>query len=109
MECNFERLVEMFALMNGDGLDTNQPLKWGFFFMDPAPEPLRCVFKELEGFDYNLERLEQCDDGTWVLEVSKCEVLSAEKLHRRNQAFNELADYCGAELYDGWDAGPTKL
>lgn len=107
MECDFDHLLEMFALMDRDGLDTTQPLKWGFFFMDPAEEPLRCVLQELEGHNYQLERLELADDGkTWVLAVSKCEVLAADKLHRRNQAFNELAEYCGAEFYDGWDVGP---
>ena len=71
-------------------------------------EPLSCVLKELEGHNYQLERLEPTDDGTWVLAVSKCETLAADKLHRRNQAFNELAEYCGAELYDGWDVGPIE-
>lgn len=106
MECDFDQLLEMFAQMSRDGLDTSQPLKWGFFFMDPDVEPLRCVLKELEGHDYQLERLESTDDGIWVLAVSKCEVLAADKLHRRNQSFNELAEYCGAEVYDGWDVGP---
>jgi regulator of ribonuclease activity B len=105
MECNFGRLLEMFDLMNRDGLNTGQPLKWGFFFMDSAVEPLRCVLQELEGHDYQLERLEAAEDGTWVLAVSKCEVLNAEKLHRRNEAFNKLAEHCGAEDYDGWDVG----
>jgi Regulator of ribonuclease activity B len=76
--------------------------------MDPAIEPLHRVLQELEGYNYNLERLEESDDGTWVLAVSKCEALAADKLHRRNQSFNELAEYCGAELYDGWDVGPIE-
>lgn len=84
--------------MERNGFDTSQPLKWGFFFMDPAVDPLQCVQKELEGHDYRLERLERTDDGKlWVLAVSKCEVLAVDKLHRRNQAFNDLAQYCGAE------------
>jgi hypothetical protein len=82
MECDFDQLLNMFALMERDGFDTSQPLKWGFFFTDPAAEPLRCVLQELEGHNYLLERLELADDGTtWVLAVNKCEVLTADKLH----------------------------
>jgi hypothetical protein len=74
--------------MARNGFDTSQPLKWGFFFMDSAVEPLRRVLKELDSHNYRLERLEPADDGTWVLAVSKCEVLAVDKLHLRNQSFN---------------------
>jgi hypothetical protein len=30
------------------------------------------------------------------------EILTPEKLHKRNIAFNELARHCEVELYDGW-------
>ncbi|GAA3934944.1 hypothetical protein GO495_15045 [Chitinophaga oryziterrae] len=36
------------------------------------------------------------NNGGWRLYVT-------EKLHKRNLAFNELADYCEVGLYDGWD------
>jgi Regulator of ribonuclease activity B len=107
MECDLAKLQEMFALMTRDGLDLSQPLKWGFFFMNAHPEPLRCVVQELQSHKYEVERLEPADDGTWVLAVSKVEVLPIDKLHRRNQGFNELAAQCGADLYDGWDVGPV--
>ena len=76
--------------------------------MDSDPEPLRRIVKELDGHNYLVERLEQADNGTWVLAVSKCEILAVDKLHRRNLAFNDLAEHCGAALYDGWDVGPIR-
>ena len=52
--------------------------------------------------------LHGADDGAWVLQVSKTEVLAADKLHRRNLAFNDLAAHCGVDSYDGWDVGKPE-
>jgi hypothetical protein len=106
MECNEDSIKKMFARMTSDGWDTTKPLKWGFVFMHNEPEALRSVVKELDGHTYAIDRFEENEDGLWVLAVSKNEVLTPEKLHRRNLAFNDLASYCGVALYDGWDVGP---
>jgi len=98
----------MFAKMKSNGWDTTLPLKWGFFFVHPNEAPLHSVYEELKDHDYRLESLHHADDGQWVLQVSKTEILTAEKLHRRNMAFNELAEHCGVDLYDGWDVGKPE-
>ena len=103
MKASIESVRQTWDRMRVDGVDLTQPLEWGFFFVDQASEPLRRVFAELESAGYVLEELARSDDGMWTLHVSKREVLEPERLHRRNLAFNELAEYCGADLYDGWD------
>jgi hypothetical protein len=103
MQSDLNNIQDLFAKMQKDGFDTNSNLKWGFFFFNRNVEGLNKVYKELDGHDYNLESLEKDDDGEWRLYVTKIEVLTAEKLHKRNLAFNELADYCEVDLYDGWD------
>jgi hypothetical protein len=108
MICSLENVLEIFARMEADGWNTATPLKWGFFFVHSTKEPLNAVFAELKGHNYKVESLHQTDDGKWVLQVSKTEVLPAEKLHRRNVAFNDLAEHCGVELYDGWDVGKAE-
>ncbi len=105
MNCSLERLLAMFAMMEADGFNASTTMKWGFFFVHSSEEPLNAVFAELKNHNYTFESLHQADSGKWVLQVSKTEVLSAEKLHRRNMAFNDLAEHCGVELYDGWDVG----
>ena len=105
MEIDIEHLREMFARMASDGFDIQSPLKWGFFFVDPNKTNLLKVHAELSDHGYHIEDLHESDDGNWVLQVSKTEVLSLEKLHRRNLAFNELAEFCEVSLYDGWDVG----
>lgn len=105
MNASLDRLHSTFHKMTAEGWDMAGPLKWGFFFVDIDPDKLRQLFGELEDHGYHIEELHQTDDQDWVLQVSKTEVLAAEKLHRRNLAFNELAAACGVALYDGWDVG----
>jgi hypothetical protein len=108
MDPNLETVQALFAKMNADGLDTSKPLKWGFFFMDKTKDNLLEVVHELSGYNYMVDSLHRSDDGTWVLLVNKVEVLTPENLHKRNIAFNELAEHCGVELYDGWDVGNSE-
>ena len=105
MVTSLESLQDVFNKMNNEGWNTNSMLKWGFFFFDKDQDKLLSLFTELENHTYQIEELHQTDDDDWVLHVSKLDVLTPEKLHRRNIAFNELAAHCGVELYDGWDVG----
>ena len=57
----------------------------------------------MEQHDYKVENFEKNDGNEWTLKVSKIDILTPEKLHKRNIAFNELAGYCDVKLYDGWD------
>jgi hypothetical protein len=109
MRSDLKKLRAMFVRMKADGeLDPTKPLTWGFFFMDPTRKNLSKVAKELDGQDYVTASLHQTDEGTWVLQLSRVERLTAEGLHERNVAFNELAERCGVALYDGWDVGTAN-
>jgi hypothetical protein len=103
MQSNLNNIQTLFDKMAQDGFDTNGDLKWGFFFIHRQKEGLEKVFNELKDHGYKLEKLEQLDIKEWMLYVTKIETLAAEKLHRRNIAFNELAEFCEVDLYDGWD------
>ncbi len=93
-----------------NGWDTNSPMKWGFFFYDKDKENLHAVYAELEESGYTLEDIYQVEDNDnyWTLNATKIDTLTPEKLHKRNLAFNDLADYCGVKCYDGWDVERTK-
>jgi hypothetical protein len=108
MQCSLESVLALFATMTADGWDTAAPLTWAFFFVDARKGPLLKVSGVLKDHRYTAEPLYQSEDGAWVLQVTKTEALTAEILHRRNQAFNDLAKHCGCELYDGWDVGKAK-
>jgi hypothetical protein len=103
MNSNLDNITHIFDQMAYNGWDTSGNLKWGFFFVDASKEKLVAVYKELEEKDYVLEDIYLTEDNRWTLQVSKIDTLTPEKLHKRNLAFNELVQYCGAELYDGWD------
>jgi hypothetical protein len=103
MESDLKGLKDAFEKMQKDGFKIEDPLKWGFFFIDRDKDKLVQVFEELKDHDYKLESLRKNGGGEWMLTVSKLDTLTPEKLHKRNIAFNELADYCSVSLYDGWD------
>jgi hypothetical protein len=111
MECDLERLKQMFSKMAEDGLDTSKPLKWGFFFVASNKDNLMAVYNELKDHTYVLEELreDEEDKDVWILHVSKIDTLTCEKLHRRNLSFNELAGSMAVESYDGWDVDAKSI
>lgn len=107
MQPDFDNLLALFEKMHTDVFDTSKELKWGFFFFNNNKEGLECVFNELKDHGCRMEALTS-DDGECKLQVSKIDVLTAEKLHKRNIAFNALAGHCNVDLYDGWDVEKLK-
>lgn len=105
MQTNLDSLKQVFEKMENDGLDTSQPLKWGYFFFNKAKDNLIEAFKEIEEREYTLENIFQNEDNDWVMEISKIEVHDPESLNNRNEAMNRLAEHFEIELYDGWDVG----
>ncbi|MGI4867283.1 MAG: ribonuclease E inhibitor RraB [Janthinobacterium lividum] len=105
MNSSLQNLEELFSQMQRDGLDTSLTMKWGFFFLDKNKKKLAEVFTELEDSNYKLESIYKAETSSklWTLHVSKLDILTPEKLHKRNLAFNNLADHCEIALYDGWD------
>lgn len=47
-------LMEMFQLVESQGLSTDQELLWGYFFIDKDPEKLKAMIPELESRGYTL-------------------------------------------------------
>jgi len=110
MQSDLNRLTEVFEHLKANGFNVNAPLNWGFYFIDQSKKNLASLFEELKEKNYTLEAIYKADskDKEWILHVSKIDTLTPEKLHRRNIAFNELADYCDVEFYDGWDVERIK-
>ena len=104
MNSNLDRLVESFDKMKSNGFDVDAPLIWGFYFIDKNKKKLKALFDELKEKNYILIDIYKSEGGDeWTLHASKIDILTPEKLHKRNNAFNDLADSCDVELYDGWD------
>jgi len=103
MECSLENIEHLFKEMAQNGFDTSKPLKWGFYFLSKDQNKLLEVYAQLEEKAYQQEEIRYTEDGMWQLFATKVDILTELKLHKRNMAFNELAEYCAVELYDGWD------
>jgi len=102
MKPNKENINYIFSRMESDGWDINKPLKWGFFFFSNKKENLNKIFEELSDYKYKIESIHKNEDNEWVMKVYKIESLVPDKLHRRNIAFNELAEAYDS-IYDGWE------
>lgn len=92
--------IGVFEDLKSKGFDTSNRLIWSFFFFNDDEIKLRKIIKELDGYGYTSE-LSKFEDE-YRLIVNKIEMLTPEKLEKRNMAFSELADYCDV-LYDGWE------
>lgn len=108
MITDFPNTKKVLAGIEQSGWNLQEPHKWSYYFYDENRQALNRLFEELSDDKFQLESLTQSDDEEWILHVSKIEVLTAEKLHRRNMAFNELAETCNVQLYDGWDIEKVK-
>ncbi|NIK43817.1 ribonuclease E inhibitor RraB [Xanthomonas arboricola] len=91
------------------------PLRWEYFFADPAQQPLQHLAEQLTGDGYRVidiflgERDE--DDGddeeSYFLHVDKLEQHTIESLNQRNAQFDALAKRFHVAAYDGMDVGPA--
>jgi len=104
VESNEEDIESIYANMKSEGWNIDEPLVWGFFFYSNEEGKLNSIFEELSEHEYKIESIHENEDSEWVMQVQKIETLAADKLHRRNIAFNELAEAYGS-YYDGWDVG----
>jgi hypothetical protein len=105
MISNLDHIREMFAKITAGGWNVAEPLQYGYFFFNSSREPLEAAERWLSDKGYRAESYHQTDGGTWVLQLSKIEIQSAESLHKRNQARNDLAEHFEIDLYHGWDVG----
>ena len=103
MKIDFNSIDTIFRKMELDGFDISKPLRWGFHFIDTNKANLEDLFNELKDYGYVIDTFEKNNSTEWQLRVVKEDILDAEKLYKRNLAFNNLAQYCDVKLYDGWD------
>ena len=91
---------EVFQGLKSKGFETTSMLSWSFFFFSEKKSNLKAVIDEIDGYGYTTELSKF--NKEYKLVISKLEILTPEKLEKRNIAFSDLADYCSV-LFDGWE------
>lgn len=66
-------LMEMFQLVESQGLSTKQELLWGYFFIDKDPEKLQAMVPELEAAGYNIVDLYEPGEGPEEDDEEECD------------------------------------
>lgn len=101
----------IFDKMELEGVNTNAPLLYGYFFFDKDKLKLEKLKDELLKDNYKLVRLEKTEKLEFVLHVEKVEIHSRASLLERENQLDKLSKSFDVEKYDGWDVGnadPTK-
>ncbi|MBT9484957.1 ribonuclease E inhibitor RraB [Sediminibacterium sp.] len=97
---NKNHFQEVFHKLEKNGFETKSILTWSFFFYSKSKPNLQQVIAELNGFDYFTE-ISKIEDEFRLI-ATKSEILTYEKLEKRNKAFSELGEFCDVK-FDGWE------
>jgi len=95
----------IFDQMELQGIDTKQPLLYGYFFYDKDQSKLETLKDELLKDNYKLVRLEKAEGQEFILHVEKVEIHSRTSLLERENQLGQLAKTFQVASYDGWDVG----
>ena len=100
-----ENINKIFKTLELQGVETNTPLLYGYFFFDKNKEKLLKLGDELQREGYVIVRLEINEEKEYLLHMEKTETHSRETLLKRLLEFDELSENSKIELFDGWDIG----
>lgn len=95
----------IFDQMEHQGIDTKQPLLYGYFFYDQDKSKLEKLKDELLKDNYKLVRLEKTEEQDFVLHVEKVEIHSRASLLEKENQLDQLSKTFQVATYDGWDVG----
>ncbi len=95
----------IFDKMKLQGVDTKNPLLYGFFFFDKDKAKLEKLKDVLLKDNYKLVRLEKTEKQEFILHVEKVEIHSRVSLLERENQLNQLSKSFQIATYDGWDVG----
>jgi len=95
----------IFDKMELQGVDTEQPLLYGYFFFDKNANDLKKLNITLVEDGYKTIRLEKEENSYFILHVEKIEAHTRSSLLEREKYLDMLSKKNQVEVYDGWDVG----
>lgn len=105
-DANSPQLIgTVFDQMEAQGVNTGQPLLYGYFFYDTDRSKLVQLKEVLLAQSYRLVVLEKRGGTEYLLHVEKTEQHTRQSLFERGKQLIQLAAQSGVALYDGFDVG----
>ncbi|MBS9774533.1 MAG: ribonuclease E inhibitor RraB [Tenacibaculum sp.] len=109
MDIQRENIERIFKILLLQGVSLDNPLLYGYFFIDESYEKLEKLKEELveQGYTFvSNEQFEDKDSNEFLLHLEKIENHSLESLENRLHEFNSLAEKFNV-YFDGWDLGSS--
>lgn len=97
----------VFDKMEFQGVETQKPLLYGYFFYDNDKLNLERFMGELAKKNYKLVRIDKTEKQGYILHVEKIEAHSRTSLLEREYELDKLSKKFHVQIYDGWDVGNT--
>lgn len=102
-------IQEIYGSMQGNGVDTDQKLLYGYFFINTEPKLLEKVSEYLKNDEFDYVDIYQDENGEYLLHMERIETHNAKSLFKLNKKLYAVANKYQVTSYDGFDIGnPDK-
>jgi hypothetical protein len=99
-----EKIEEMFANMEANGVRTDTTLRWGYFFTADEKAPLDKAVAELSARKFALVVIRQDEDKKYWAHLERVEMHTKQTLYALDEELYKVAGRHGVQ-YDGFDVG----
>lgn len=99
------KIDEMFSNMNTNGLKTDTPMLYGYFFTNDNQKQLEKVAEELKEKKFEFVEIYQDEDKLYWLHLERKEVHNSKTLFALNKELYAISDKYKLNSYDGFDLG----
>jgi tetratricopeptide (TPR) repeat protein len=100
-----ENIDTIFRSLELQGVNTNKPLLYGYYFVDNNKIKLEKLKDLLLGKNYMFVDIVELSGNEYQLHIEKVETHSRETLLKQLCEFDELASNNKIKSFDGWDVG----
>jgi tetratricopeptide (TPR) repeat protein len=100
-----ENIDAIFKRLELQGVNTNKPLLYGYYFVDNSKIKLEKLKDVLLGKNYMFVDIVELSGNEYQLHIEKVETHSRETLVKQLREFDELVSHNKIKSFDGWDVG----
>ncbi len=101
---SLEKIEEMFSHLKSSGVNTDQKMRWGYFFTAINSDSFDQVANELKAKKFSFVEVFQSENKIYWLHLERIECHNAKSLFQLDEELYEIADKFQI-VYDGFEVG----